>query len=231
MKSHRKHDHHPDHSKGGHSPIVPEGEQPSKDAVSAAKETQASTTPPVAVEPATGVEPTVLPMISEEVRLKDQLLRLQADFDNYRKRVVRDQNDIGRRALERVIREFLPVSDNLERALQQSRELKANEAFVAGIELVLQHFRDVLGKCGVTPIEAVGKPFDPLRHEAISRMVSADHSDDTVLIETRRGYLLGADLLRAAQVVISTRPPGEAAKPVQVEPEPEDEEDAKGGAE
>lgn len=223
MKSHRKHEHHSDHSKGGPPPAAPGEEQSTGEAAPiSGKNGEAAPSP---AEPQSAPEQVVLPMISEEARLKDQLMRLQADFDNYRKRMVREQNEIGRRALDRVIREFLPVSDNLERALQQSRELKANDAFISGIEMVLQQFRDVLKKCGVIPIEALGRPFDPLRHEAISRMVSGDHPEETVLVETQRGYMLGGDLLRAAQVVVSTRPPDEAGNPVQEGPDS----DAKGG--
>lgn len=150
----------------------------------------------------------VIPLpVPEEVRLRDQMLRLQADFDNYRKRTAREQAEWSRRVREKVLLDVLPVLDNLERAEQQAREHQVGEAFIGGLTLVVQQFQEILRKQGVQPIESVGRPFDPKQHEAISQAPSVDQAEGVVLIETRRGYLLDKETLRHAQVVVSAGNP------------------------
>ena len=156
-----------------------------------------------------------LPVVSEEVRLRDQMLRLQADFDNYRKRTAREQGDWSRRIREKVLLDVLPVLDSLERAEQQAQEHQAGVAFMSGLTLVTQQFQDILRKQGVQRIESVGRPFDPNLHEAISQIPSDDQAEGVVLIETRRGYLLDKETLRPAQVIVSAgKPPVPAAEEV-----------------
>lgn len=168
--------------------------------------------PVVADPPAAEVKPElaepppaeILPLpIPEEVRLREKLLRLQADFDNYRKRTVREQADWSRRIREKVLLDLLPVLDSLERAEKQAREHKADDAFVGGVTLVIQQFLDILRKQGVQPIEAVGQSFDPKLHEAISQAPSDEVPEGVVLYETRKGYLVDKETLRHAQVVVS----------------------------
>jgi molecular chaperone GrpE len=151
---------------------------------------------------------TVLPLpVSEETRLREQMLRLQADFDNYRKRTAREQADWSRRIREKVLLDVLPVLDNLERAEQQAREHQAGEAFIGGLTLVIQQFQEILRKQAVQPIDSVGCLFDPKLHEAISQAPSDDQAEGVVLIETRKGYFLDKETLRHAQVVVSTGKP------------------------
>ena len=179
----------------------------------------AAGSPPPAAEVDAGIPLPAVPPVSPEKQLDDRLLRLQADFENYRKRSVREKIEMTRRANEDLIGALLPVMDNLARGLQQAREHKAGEAFMAGLQMVHDQFAGVLRKFGVVPMETVGQPFDPRRHEAIAHMPSAGHPEGTVLQETLKGYLLGDALLRPAQVVVAS--PLAAAEAAAVEEEAE----------
>jgi molecular chaperone GrpE len=203
MKTHHKHSAHASEPAAAASP-APEPQDPA--AASTLPEL-----PPLDATPEVEGEPQVadvIPLpISEDVRLRDQMLRLQADFDNYRKRTAREQAEWSRRVREKVLLDVLPVLDNLERAEQQAREHQAGAAFIGGLTLVLQQFQEILRKQGVLPIESVGRPFDPKQHEAISQAPSADQEEGVVLFETRKGYLLDKETLRHAQVVVSSGQP------------------------
>lgn len=136
---------------------------------------------------------------------KDRYLRLAAEFENYKKRAQRDQVDYTRFAAEKIIKELLPVVDNLERAVAHARSAGADASIVDGVDLTVRQFLDVLQKFGCVPIEAVGKPFDPTFHQALSQVESADHEADTVLEEAQRGYLLHGRLLRPSLVTVSKK--------------------------
>ncbi len=146
----------------------------------------------------------------EVERLNDRLLRLQAEFENYKKRVARNREEFIRFANEGILLEMLPVLDNLERALQLTPHRGDVEpsSLLEGVELTLRLFRSVLEKAGVKPIESIGKPFDPYFHEAILTVSSgADtgHDEDIVVEETRKGYLLEGRVLRPAQVKVAKK--------------------------
>lgn len=174
-----------------------------------------------AAAPGTGGEPTGVgptPIADDPARaaadelqadiaaVNDRLLRLQADFDNFRRRTVRERAEIHARSLEDLMKELLPVLDHFEMGLASADRQGSDPAVFEGLGLVFDQFRAALARFGLTPIEAVGKPFDPNLHESIAMMPSPGHPRDAVVTETRRGYVLGGRLLRAAQVVVSSGP-------------------------
>lgn len=149
---------------------------------------------------------TTADMEKELSALKDRLLRLQADFDNYRKRVIRERNDLIRRANENLLLEILPVIDHLEIGLETARAHKTQPAVVEGFDLVYEQLLGALRKSGVEPIDAEDAFFDPHQHECVSHLPSESVPADKIIAQTRRGYKLGDFILRAAQVVVSSGP-------------------------
>ena len=141
----------------------------------------------------------------EEAKLRDRLLRLQADFDNYRKRQLREREDWIKRANEELLGDLLPVIDHLELALAQATDPAA--PFVVGVKLVYDQFLALLDRHGMVPLDAKGEPFDPSYHEALSQMNSATVPANIVMDQFRRGWLLGGRLLRPAQVIVSSGAP------------------------
>lgn len=141
----------------------------------------------------------------------DRLLRLQADFDNFRKRTVREREETYRRANTDLMTDLLPVLDHMELALKAVSENATDPAFVEGVKLVFDQMLGVLDRFGLTPIDAEGKAFDPGEHEAISHLPSPDVPENHVMVQSRRGYKLGERVLRAAQVVVSSGVPAKEA--------------------
>ncbi len=133
--------------------------------------------------------------------------RLQADFDNYRKRVARDAEDAAKRAGQRVISELLPALDNLERALAHVEGGGTGEELVDGVRMVLSQVLDVLAKEGVERIDAVGQPFDPTEHQAVGQAERKDVPENTVVDMYSCGYRMHGRVLRPASVVVSTGGP------------------------
>ena len=158
--------------------------------------------PAAPAEAAAAAEPQPSP---EEV-LQDRLLRLQADFENYRKRMDREKKDWIAFANEKLVLELLPVLDHFELGLADGAKNGAPAAFVEGFQLICNQLRAALEKAGVQAIDAEGAAFDPHVHEAITHLPSDDVPADHVVVQTRRGYKLGDKLLRAAQVVVSSGP-------------------------
>lgn len=147
-----------------------------------------------------------LARLREENReIRDRMLRIAADFENFRKRGERDRQDYVRLVHERILKDFLPVLDNLTRAVESARRTDS-PAIVAGVDLVVQEFLKTLKKYGVEPIDAVGRPFDPAIHEALQQVESEDAEPGTVVSEVQRGYLLAGRVLRPSLVVVSTAP-------------------------
>ncbi len=181
-------------------PAPPPAEDPNLPAVDPAHPVPEEAPPQPAAE--TDAEPQPSP---EEV-LKDRLLRLQADFDNYRKRMDREKKDWIAFASEKLIVELLPVLDHFELGLADSAKNGAPSAIQEGFQLVCNQFRSALEKAGVQAIDAEGQPFDPNLHEAITHMPSDTVPEGHVVAQTRRGYKLGDKLLRAAQAVVSSGP-------------------------
>jgi molecular chaperone GrpE len=148
---------------------------------------------------------------ADAARLRDQLLRTAADFENFRKRSRREMDDAHRRGREGAIKDLLPVFDNLERAASHAGGGQDTKSVADGLRIVLKQFVDTLDKIGVTRITAVGQPFDPSVHEAIQHMPSTEVPAGTVLAEVQPGYRMGDHLLRASMVVVSKGPPAEQA--------------------
>jgi len=140
---------------------------------------------------------------AERDALLDRLARLQAEFDNARKRAVREQQDFREFAAADVIKNFLPTLDSFERALKAGGD--AGD-FRNGIELIYRQFQDALQKIGVQPIVAVGQTFDPRMHEAIEMVDTRDVPDHQVVDELQRGYKYKERLLRPAMVRVARNP-------------------------
>ncbi len=133
----------------------------------------------------------------------DRLLRVAADFDNYKKRASREKEEWAKFANEDLIKAILPFIDNLERAVNHSEKSKDIESLVEGTKLTVQQLLQALGKFGVSPIDCLGKPFDPAVHEAMLLVETDRHKPNHVVEEFRRGYLLNDRLLRPATVSVS----------------------------
>lgn len=142
---------------------------------------------------------------------QDQFLRALAETDNVRRRAQRDREDYVRYANESLLRDLLPVLDNFDRALAAARAAGEASGVVDGVELIQRELLKVLERAGVSRYSAVGQPFDPNRHEAIARVVSAEAPADSVVSETAPGYLLNGRVLRAAMVVVAAPPDEDAA--------------------
>ena len=133
--------------------------------------------------------------------------RLQAEFDNYRKRVARDAEDAARRAGQRVISEMLPALDNLERALTHVEAGGDGAELTDGVRMVLEQVLDVFGKEGVERIDPVGAAFDPNEHQAVGQAERTDVPEGTVVEMFQCGYRMHGRVLRPAMVVVSTGGP------------------------
>ncbi|HEV8587950.1 MAG TPA: nucleotide exchange factor GrpE [Pyrinomonadaceae bacterium] len=139
---------------------------------------------------------------------QEALLRRQADFENYRKRVERERTEAHNRVVGEAARKLLPVMDNLSRALDAERSVETSESaefrhFLHGVELISKQLSEVLESFGVQPIAAVGERFDPHIHEAVVTEPSDEHEPDTVIEELARGYRIGDRLLRPAMVKVA----------------------------
>lgn len=171
-----------------------------------------SSDPPVEGKPTApadppGPEAELAKAREEAARLKDQLLRTAADFDNFRKRAQKDMAEERRRAKEDVVREFLPVIDNLERAVSASTTAADVGAIVEGVRMVLKLFEDQAGRLGLSKVKAVGERFDPAVHDAIQQVETDEHPPGTVIAEVVAGFRLGDKLVRPAMVVVARKPP------------------------
>jgi molecular chaperone GrpE len=153
------------------------------------------------------IEEEAAPVVEEEEEsLRDQFVRLQADFANFRNRTQRERVELYQRANEDLLLEILPVLDHYEMGLQTAEEHHADNAVVDGFKLVYDQFQNVLEKFKLEAIEAVGEEFDPHKHEALTHMPSDEYPAEVCSNQIRRGYMFGDKLLRAAQVVVSSGP-------------------------
>jgi molecular chaperone GrpE len=139
---------------------------------------------------------------SEVLKVRDQLLRTAADFDNFRKRTRKDVEDAQRRGLERALVEVLPVGDNLERAVQAAQQSGDLTSVVEGVTMVLRFFEDAIARLGVERVQSLGQGFDPSLHEAVQHLES-DQPAGTVVAEMTPGYRLSGKLLRPAMVAVA----------------------------
>ena len=139
----------------------------------------------------------------EIAELKDKYLRTLADTENARKRVRQQSEESVRIQREAILRDLLPIIDNLERALAASREGSDAKTIVDGVEMTVRALIDFLRAQGVTPVQSVGQAFDPNRHEAVDHVASQTHPPNTVVDEFHRGYLIGDRVLRPARVSVA----------------------------
>ncbi|HVH87050.1 MAG TPA: nucleotide exchange factor GrpE [Terriglobales bacterium] len=142
----------------------------------------------------------------ERDALLDRLARLQAEFENTRKRYLREQADFREYATADAVKTFLPVLDNFNLALRSQPSEAADPALRSGIELIRKQMEDALARLGVQAVPAQGQTFDPRVHEAIEMVKSSDHADHEIIEELQRGYKLKDRLLRPAMVRVATNP-------------------------
>ena len=144
---------------------------------------------------------------NEELKEKnEQLLRHVADIENFKKRLEKERTDLRDFANESLLKDLVPVVDNLELALNHGREQESGSALLEGVENVLKGFLQVITKFGVTPIQALGEKFDPAFHNAVLQQEDDSVEDQTVIQELQKGYLLKNRLLRPAMVVVARNP-------------------------
>jgi len=134
---------------------------------------------------------------------KDRFLRGLADFDNYRKRVAREREQLTKCANEDLIRRLLEVIDNIERALDATSGSQDFEGFKKGIELIYEHVKGILSREGLCPIECVGEAFDPNYHEAVMALEKEGEESDRVVEEVQKGYTLDGRVIRPSKVIVS----------------------------
>lgn len=164
---------------------------------------------------------------AEIARLKDVLMRTAADFDNFRKRSRREIEDARKGGREDLLRDLLPVFDNLERAVHSSQRATDVKSVADGVAMVVRQFTDTLARGGITRVKTIGSPFDPQVHEAIQQVETDEHPPGTVVADVQAGYLNGERLVRAAMVVVS-RPKAQEAEPAEdVAPPQEDDAEPK----
>lgn len=153
----------------------------------------------------TEVEPekTELDIAKEQIaELTDKLMRTAAEFDNYKKRTLREKDDFYKMAVCETISPILPVLDNLERAIAAAEEADGSESVVDGIKMIKKQFDEVLTTIGVEQIEAVGMEFDPEKHNAVM-MAESDEPSNTVIEEFQKGYSYKDKVIRHSMVKVS----------------------------
>jgi molecular chaperone GrpE len=135
----------------------------------------------------------------------DLYVRSQAEMENFKKRNAKEKEDVVRYANETLIKEILPVMDNLEKAISHAQQDNAVDALREGVELTLKGLKDSLKKAGLKEVEAQGHPFDPCFHEAVSEMVDERAKPGTVIQELQKGYVLNGRLIRPSMVIVNRR--------------------------
>ena len=149
---------------------------------------------------------------AEAARLKDAWMRTAADFDNFRKRSRRELEDARKGGREEILRDLLPVFDNLERGIQSARGEADVKAVTDGLQMILKQFESTLGRLGISKVGTIGKSFDPGVHEAIQQVETSEHPPGTVVAEVQPGYMAGDRLIRAAMVVVAKPKSDEAGE-------------------
>jgi molecular chaperone GrpE len=168
-------------------------------------DTSANPTAEVAVT----LEEQLQQAIAERDANLERWQRTQAEFENYRKRSQKEQEQERLYRNLGLVREILPVLDNLQRAVQAAKGTRDVEQLLQGVQMVVQQFTDALARNSIVAIQATGQPFDPNLHEAIQQLPSADHPPMTVLQEVEQGYQLHDRVVRPTKVIVSMAPPGQ----------------------
>jgi molecular chaperone GrpE len=174
-------------------------------AAAAAAAAAAEHDPAAAAAAAQSAEAAVL-----QAKLDDtqgRLMRSLADLENYRRRANREQEEARRFESLRLVRDLLPALDGLNRAISSAEQSGDQQALLNGIRMVAQQFRDILRGHAAEPIDALGKPFDPNLHEALTQVPSAEHPPMTVLQVVELGYRMHDRVVRPARVIVSSAPP------------------------
>ena len=148
--------------------------------------------------------PETLELLKQKLNdAEDRMLRVAAEYENYRKRMARQQEELIKSANDRLFGELIEVVDNFERALQHAKEESNASAILAGTEMIYNQLISLLTKNGVNPIDALGKPFDPQLHEAMMQVDSDKYSDGIVAVELGKGYQQGNRVIRHSKVGVS----------------------------
>ena len=137
---------------------------------------------------------------------QEKYVRLAAEMENYKRVSQRDQRDSIRFGNESILRDLLPVIDNLERAIKASKEATGTDALIQGVELTLKQLLESLGRFGVKQLQCTGQPFDPTQHQAVAQVESPGHEVGHIVEEYQKGYLLHERVLRAAMVSVAAAP-------------------------
>ena len=165
------------------------------------------------VQPDAGVEVDPLEAAHTEVsKLKEKWMRTAADFDNFRKRTRKEVEDARRGGREELLKELLPVFDNLERAIQSAQRATDVKGVADGLVMVLKQFEATLGRISIIKVPTTGNAFDPSMHEAIQQVETDEHAPGTVVAEVQPGYMQGDKLVRAAMVVVAKPKPIETTE-------------------
>jgi molecular chaperone GrpE len=131
-----------------------------------------------------------------------QLQRLQADFENYRKRSLKEREELIESASRDLVIKLLEVLDNMETAIECAKRSEDRESLITGVEMIYKQFREILEKEGLTPIKALGEAFDPFEHEAVERVSSPEHEDGTIVEEIQKGYKFKSKIIRPSKVKV-----------------------------
>lgn len=160
---------------------------------------------------AAGPDEVEMNKIKDQLALKEaeakenheRFLRSCAELENFKKRAAREKDEFVRFALEGIVRDMLPVLDNLERAVEHSKATQDISGLVEGVDMTVKQFLQCLDKFGVKPVTAVGERFDPNKHEAIMQVEEGDYDCDTVVCEHQKGFTLNDRLLRPCLVTVA----------------------------
>jgi len=157
--------------------------------------------------PSSSLEEELAAERARSAELYDQLLRLRAEMDNFRKRLLREKEELVKYATEELVKNILPVMDDFERAIVLAKAEPDFDNFLEGITLIYRKLQDVLTKAGLNQVPAVGQAFDPTYHEAVHLVESEEHPENVVVEELRRGYIFGDRVLRPSLVAVSKGKP------------------------
>lgn len=166
-----------------------------------------------ALDPLKEMEERVESLEKEVKETHDRLLRVSAEFENYKKRATREMNDFRKFANESFVKAMLPVIDNLDRAIESSNNEKhADKSMLEGVNMTLKEILKVLEQFGVKRFDSLGNTFDPGLHQAVMQEVTEEHAENSVVKELQKGYMMHDRLLRPAMVIVAKKPENQKKK-------------------
>jgi len=158
-----------------------------------------------ATDPLKEMETKIKSLEEEAKETYDRFLRVSAEFENYKKRSIREMSEFKKYANESLIKELILVVDNMERAINSSsNEGNSNNGLVEGVDMTLKELLKIFEEFGVKQVESLGKPFDPTFHQAVMQEETDEHPHNTIINELQKGYLINERLLRPSMVVVSS---------------------------